>query len=570
MGPCRTSRFPRLPRRVGGRRRPAGRHRRARAPDPPGRRRRHPPVPRRTVRRVDLPALLRAAAPAERPRRRRGSPTSTTADRVALVATLRERDHRHRPLRPHRRDAAPRWPSTSATLPGQGHRVGAARAPRRHRAGDGIARFVAEVLPQNRKMLAVFTEAGYDVSAGTSRTASSRSAFDISADRAVARPCALSREHRAEARQHARGPAPGQRRGHRREPARGLDRPASMLDRHRRRPASPARSTPVNPEAHARSSACRPTRASRTSPAQVDLAVIAVPARRRPRRRRRLRARPGSRPCSSSRPGSPRRARRGAPAARAAAPGPGRRHAGGGAELLRAHQQRPRRAPQRLARSGPAADGRARAVRPERGARHRRARLGGPPQPGHLGRSPRPATGSTSPATTSCSTGSTTTTPTPSGSTWSRWATRASSPGSPGSLAPIKPVIVVKSGVSAFGVPPGHRARAPGSAPRRSTRCCARPASSGSRTCTSSSTSPSSSRTSRCPPATGSPSSATPRRSARSPPTPASAGASRSPTGRSSLPTEATAEEFRGARRRVRRRRGRQRADLLHPAPGHR
>ena len=76
----------------------------------------------------------------------------------------------------------------------------------------------------------------------------------------------------------------------------------------------------------------------------------------------------------------------------------------------------------------------------------------------------RPATGSTCPATTSCSTGSTTTTPTPSASTWSRWATRASSPGSPATWRSIKPVIVVKSGVSAFGVPPGHRARATPSA----------------------------------------------------------------------------------------------------------
>ena len=44
-------------------------------------------------------------------------------------------------------------------------------------------------------------------------------------------------------------------------------------------------------------------------------------------------------------------------------------------------------------------------------------------------------------------------------------------------LASIKPVIVVKSGVSSYGVP----ARSPGqarhgSAPRRSTPCCARPA----------------------------------------------------------------------------------------------
>ena len=44
-------------------------------------------------------------------------------------------------------------------------------------------------------------------------------------------------------------------------------------------------------------------------------------------------------------------------------------------------------------------------------------------------------------------------------------------------LASTKPVIVVKSGVSSYGVPPGHRVRAHHACrPRRSTRCCARPA----------------------------------------------------------------------------------------------
>ena len=42
-------------------------------------------------------------------------------------------------------------------------------------------------------------------------------------------------------------------------------------------------------------------------------------------------------------------------------------------------------------------------------------------------------------------------------------------------LARRKPVIVVKSGVSSYGVPPGHGPARPGCRPGRSTRCCARP-----------------------------------------------------------------------------------------------
>ena len=106
-----------------------------------------------------------------------------------------------------------------------------------------------------------------------------------------------------------------------------------------------------------------------------------------------------------------------------------------GPNSLRRHQQRPRRAAQRLAGPGHAADRAARPLRAERRPRRRGARVGRATRPGHLdlrlGRQPcrrlrqRPhAVLDRRPRA-----------PTPSASTWSRWATRASSRGSPGALA---------------------------------------------------------------------------------------------------------------------------------------
>ena len=62
----------------------------------------------------------------------------------------------------------------------------------------GITRFVAEVLPQNRKMMTVFTEAGYEVAHGYEDGVISL-AFDISPTENSAR-VRESREHRAESR----------------------------------------------------------------------------------------------------------------------------------------------------------------------------------------------------------------------------------------------------------------------------------------------------------------------------------------------------------------------------------
>ncbi len=62
----------------------------------------------------------------------------------------------------------------------------------------GITRFVADVLPQNRKMMTVFTEAGYEVAHGFEDGVISL-AFDISPTENSAR-VRESREHRAESR----------------------------------------------------------------------------------------------------------------------------------------------------------------------------------------------------------------------------------------------------------------------------------------------------------------------------------------------------------------------------------
>ena len=211
------------------------------------------------------------------------------------------------------------------------------------------------------------------------------------------------------------------------------------------------------------------------------------PRRGRPRRRRGARRtrcstswptapRPGSGPCSSVSAGfaesgpdgeelqsaAPRRRPRG-------------RDAGLGPNSFGVINNDPDGAAQRLARPRAAAAGSARPLRPERGPRHRGARVRGPPRAGHLRvrlrRQPRRRLGQRLHAVLDRRRqhrrGR--------ASTSSRWATRASSRASPGGWRRPSRVIVVKSGVSSYGVPPGHRARHTRVRPRPSTRCCARP-----------------------------------------------------------------------------------------------
>ena len=290
----------------------------------------------------------------------------------------------------------------------------------------GISRFTAEVLPQNRKMLAVFSDAGYDVTRHI-EDGVVEVGFDIEpTDQSKA--VAMSREHRAEALSvrsllHPRTIAViGASRRTASIGSQLLDR---LVDA-----GFTGRIHPVNPNVRA----LRRRRAYPSVsdvPDQVDLAVVAVPAH--------AVLEVVDECAEAGREVAPRRVvglRRGGQGGRAAAGraratrtrrGDARRRA----QLLRAHQQRPGGAAQRLARADAAAARPARAVRAVGRARHRGARLRGPAQPRHLDVRRRRATGSTCPATTSCSTGSTTTARMPSASTSSRWATRASSRGSP-------------------------------------------------------------------------------------------------------------------------------------------
>ena len=165
-----------------------------------------------------------------------------------------------------------------------------------------------------------------------------------------------------------------------------------------------------------------------------------------------------------------------------------------GPELLRADQQRPGRAAQRVAGPDPAAARAARPVRPVRRARHRGARVGRPPQPRHLdlrvGRQPGRRVRQRLHAVLDRR---------------RRHRRRRPLPGVDGQPAQVLPHRAQPGADQA-----GHRREvrasppsacpratgcaAPRRAPRCSRRCSSRPASSGSRTSTSSSTSPSSSR----------------------------------------------------------------------------
>ena len=129
---------PRVPGGVGGGRRAARRVDHARPPDPAQRRGRAAGVPRRPVRTVDLPAVLRrdgaaaragpAAAGQRRPRRpgRAGRRRGRRRDRA---------DHRCRAVRPDRRRRRRGRVQRRRRAPGPRPGVGAARAPRRRRPG---------------------------------------------------------------------------------------------------------------------------------------------------------------------------------------------------------------------------------------------------------------------------------------------------------------------------------------------------------------------------------------------------------------------------------------------------
>jgi GNAT superfamily N-acetyltransferase len=270
----------------------------------------------------------------------------------------------------------------------------------------GITEFTAEVLPQNRKMLQVFSDAGYD-GQPPSRTAWSRSTSTSSRPKRP-RPVAMSREHRAES-QSVRallGPKVGGRHG---------GQPAGVHDRQHvpaptsRRQASPARST---------RSTRTPTRCSGSprSPGSSDMApVLSISSSSRCRRDAVLEV---VDECADI----------GVKALLVVSAGFAESGEEGAAlqETLvrraRGCRDAGRRVRTRSASINTDPDvrlnaslsptvpprGRLGPVRPVRGARHRRPRLGRPTT-ARVSRPSRPrATARTSPATTSCSTGSTT------------------------------------------------------------------------------------------------------------------------------------------------------------------
>ena len=301
------------------------------------------------------------------------------ADRVALVATMR--DEIIGIGRYDRIDARSAEVAFNISDHFQGKGIGSVLLEHLAAIAQefGIARFTAEVLPQNRKMLSVFSDAGYDVKRHI-EDGVVEVGFDIEPTDS-SKAVAMSREHRAEALSvrsilHPRTIA-----------VIGASRRRNSIGSHLLDRLVEAGFTgsihPVNPNVRTlRRRTAYPSVAA--VPGQVDLAVIAVPAHAVLEVVDEC-AEAGVKALLVLSSGFAEEGRDGAAAAgRAAAPGPQRRHARRRAQLLRADQQRPGGAAQRLARPDPAAARTARPVRPVRRARHRGARVGRPPQPGHL------------------------------------------------------------------------------------------------------------------------------------------------------------------------------------------
>ena len=138
-----------------------------------------------------------------------------------------------------------------------------------------MRRFVAEVLPQNRKMISVFTDAGYEVSHHYEDGVIA-AVLHHHPDRAVA-----GRVHgpRAPRRvgQHARGPLSRVGRGGRREPAGRLDRPPAPA-RTSSPAASPGRSTRSTPRPRRCSGPAGPRPVGDIGRTRSTWRSIAVPA----------------------------------------------------------------------------------------------------------------------------------------------------------------------------------------------------------------------------------------------------------------------------------------------------
>ena len=427
-------------------------------------------VPQPPVRRVHLLALLRPAARAERPRRppvhscRLPRPSRPRRD-------PRRRDRRHRPVRPHRRHERRGGLQHLRPLAGQGHRLGPARAPRRHRPGGRHHRFTAEVLPQNRKMLMVFKDAGYEVSSHIEDGVVGR-VLRHPAHRAVQGGAALPRAPRR-VPEHADHPLPGASR-HRRVPAAGRTRSARSSCATSSTRASRASSTRSTGRQR-RSRGCRPTppsstrRDPSTSPSSSCRAADASTSWRTAAGRGQVAARPLL------------RLRRGRGAGRSRCRiGCARRHgAPGCASSDRTASASSTTTPVVRLNATLALDHprpwATRPVRPERRPRRRSTRLGGPARSRHLGlrvgRQPGRRLRERPHAVLDRRPGHRR----PSASTSSRWATRASSPGSP--VSSRRSSRSSSSSPASRSTPPhpGTGPATPACRRRLSTRCCARP-----------------------------------------------------------------------------------------------
>ena len=328
-------------------------------------------------------------------------------DRVALIVAHAGRHHRGRPLRPHRRAQRRGRVQHQRPLPGQGHRLGPARAPRRGRPGDRASRSSPPRCCRRTARCSRSSRTPATRCPGGSRTGSSRSSSRSSRPTApVTSRCPGSTVPRrsASGRSSIRGSSPSSGR------AVGRTRSVAGSSQDLVDAGFTGAIHPVNPNAD--EIAGRPAYAAVADiPEQVDLAVVVVPCRPRPRRRRRLRQ--GGREVASRRDGRLRRVgpgRRQAPG-QARQAGPPRGHAGGRARTPSASSTTTPRSgsTRRCRRSCPrrATSPSSRSPAPSGSPSSPRRRAGG----SGSRRSPRPATGSTCPRTTSCSTGSTTTTP---------------------------------------------------------------------------------------------------------------------------------------------------------------
>ena len=185
---------------------------------------------------------------------------------------------------------------------------------------EGVRRFVADVLPQNRKMISVFTEAGYEVSHHYDDGVIAVSFTITPTEQSQA--VVLAREHRAES-VSMRGVLFPSARSRWSAPAGEPDSIGHLMLQNILAGGFTGSVFAVNPEAREVLGLQSHARVGDIA-APVDLAVIAVPAESVLDVVARLRGRRASRACWWSRPGSPRPGRRGRSASASCCAPPGR------------------------------------------------------------------------------------------------------------------------------------------------------------------------------------------------------------------------------------------------------